>query len=51
MTNLSDLLNDFAEDVRKISEPNENNAMDWEDNKKNLIEDLLKVIKERLIGE
>lgn len=51
MTNLSDLLNDFAEDIKKILDNESGEVETWEDQKQNTIEDLLKIIKDRLIGD
>lgn len=51
MTNLKDLLNDFAEDVKKVMENGEKENLNWELEKEQLIYNLLKIIKERLIGD
>ena len=53
MTNLKDLLNDFADDIKEvvINLDNPRIKVNWEIDKKERIEQLLKVITERLIGE
>jgi hypothetical protein len=50
MTNLKDLLNDFAEEILKVIENKDDNNFNWEIEKKEKIEDLLQIIKDRLIG-
>ena len=58
MTNLKDLLNDFAEDVKKDLEeiesikPSERSSIQNFEYKKNeRIDEYLQIIKKRLIGE
>ena len=48
MTTLKDYLNDFAEEIKKYDEETDVN---WEHYKEDAIEELLKIIVERLIGE
>ena len=48
MTNLKDLLNDFAEDIKKFDEKTD---VYWEFFKEDEIKELLEIIKDRLIGE
>lgn len=50
MTNLKDLLNDFADEITVISGAY-GGPQDYEEKKKEAIENLLKIIVERLIGE
>jgi len=51
MTTLKDYLNDFTEDVKKIMNTESGEIPDWETQKEDLIEEYLKIITERLIGE
>lgn len=50
MTNLRDLLDDFAEDIKTAVEDAEAEAVDFEEEKEDLIADLLDTINKRLLG-
>ena len=58
MTTLKDYLNDFAEDILKVTDDirtnhssESDNQMEWENAKEDKIVEYLKIIIERLIGE